>query len=336
MLVSYSAFVSEPVSSGCRSVNMLVICHKRSHWNIYRVPLRHIYTAMGLPGLVSFTCKGPPPFHSYTPIMASVNSVVNFEGFYGPATATLDWCEANYQFSFYVAELVNTFSNLYSIGLAVYGVLNIIRQSLPPVYTIGFIGFATVGLGSFAFHATLLFHWQLADELPMVYVASLGCWVLYDRSPGFSFVDSRALITLFMTIAFDALFTWSYIINRNPVYHQVVFGTIASTIGVRIAYLLNWSEERFRIPDDKKAEISNVFDNIFCDPLTAWKTAVGWPLAFLFEGHAWWHIFTGTGTYFMVVGVTCNSLCMKDDHRSYTMQHPYGFPIVKYAYHKAP
>ncbi len=47
--------------------------------------------------------------------------------------------QANYQFSFYVAELVNTFSNLYSIALAVYGVLNIIRQSLPPVYTIGFI-----------------------------------------------------------------------------------------------------------------------------------------------------------------------------------------------------
>lgn len=284
--------------------------------------------------------------------MASVNSVVNFEGFYGPATATLDWCEANYQFSFYVAELVNTFSNLYSIALAVYGVLSIIRQALPPVYTIGFIGFAFVGLGSFAFHATLLFHWQLADELPMVYVASIGCWVLYDRSPGFSFNSPRALITLLMTVALDALFTWSYIINRNPVYHQVVFGTIASAIGVRIAYLLNWSEESSRLPDDKKAEIGSVFgtgaglfifgffiwnlDNIFCEPLTAWKTAVGWPLAFLFEGHAWWHIFTGTGTYFMVVGVTYISLCMKGDHRNYTMQYPYGFPIVKYAYHKAP
>lgn len=66
-----------------------------------------------------------------------------------------------------------------------------------------------VGIGSFAFHATLLFHYQLADELPMIYVASSSIWFLYDRTPGFSMSDRRTVISLVLIAVFDTLFTWS-------------------------------------------------------------------------------------------------------------------------------
>ena len=46
-------------------------------------------------------------------------------------------------------------------------------------------------------------------------------------------------------------------------------------------------------------------DNIFCGPITYGKYSVGWPAAFLLEGHSWWHILTGVGTYLMIQGVTC-------------------------------
>lgn len=68
MLVSYSAF--EPVSpaAGLRTCSQFV--PGSDNWSIYRDQLRHIqylYAAMGLPGVVSFTCKGPPSVLSYTP-----------------------------------------------------------------------------------------------------------------------------------------------------------------------------------------------------------------------------------------------------------------------------
>jgi dihydroceramidase len=66
-----------------------------------------------------------------------------------------------------------------------------------------------VGLGSFAFHATLLFEAQLADELPMIYVGSYSAWILYDTMPGWDIWNTRSLINFGALIAFDVLFTWS-------------------------------------------------------------------------------------------------------------------------------
>lgn len=79
-----------------------------------------------------------------------------FPGFYGPVTATLDWCEVsgihmdrtlslshpslqeNYQFSYYIAEMANTFSNLFTIGLAICGGIAASRQALPTRYIAGY------------------------------------------------------------------------------------------------------------------------------------------------------------------------------------------------------
>ncbi len=70
--------------------------------------------------------------------------------------------------------------------------------------------FAVVGVGSFAFHATLLYQAQLADELPMIYSVAYGVFLLSDRSPGFNLRDSRrGLLTLILCIAFCVLFTRS-------------------------------------------------------------------------------------------------------------------------------
>ncbi len=77
-------------------------------------------------------------------------------GYWGPVTATLDWCEvrhyssshltypfhyvvqANYQFSHYVAEISNTFSNLFFVCMSLYGARLSSRESLPTRYLVGF------------------------------------------------------------------------------------------------------------------------------------------------------------------------------------------------------
>lgn len=66
-----------------------------------------------------------------------------------------------------------------------------------------------VGLGSFAFHATMLYEAQLADELPMIFVASYGCFVGFDTESGFGSLSRRGKTLLFFLITFNILFIWS-------------------------------------------------------------------------------------------------------------------------------
>ncbi|KAJ7654827.1 ceramidase [Mycena rosella] len=251
--------------------------------------------------------------------MAMLNSTSPRVGFHGPTTATLDWCEANYQFSYYIAEMANTFSNLITIAFAAYGCFLSTSQYLPHRFLFGYIGIGLVGLGSFWFHSTLQFQAQLADELPMIYVTSTTLWLLFDHQSGFTFESTRTRLLTVATAIFNVVFTWTYYINRNPVYHQVVFGILLFSITFRIYYLLTLSSAGKRVPADKRSAISKLFglgvaqftfafilwnlDNIFCDTLTRWKVAVGWPLAFLLEGHSWWHVFTASGTYFKFIGI---------------------------------
>ena len=66
-----------------------------------------------------------------------------------------------------------------------------------------------VGIGSFIFHATLLFEAQLMDELPMIYVASYCCAILFDTSRGFTLKNSKAPELAIIFAVFNVLFTWS-------------------------------------------------------------------------------------------------------------------------------
>jgi len=261
--------------------------------------------------------------------------------YWGPVTSTLDWCEANYQFSPMVAEMANTFSNLITISIGLYGTFRAWNQRLPQRYWTGFSGVAFVGIGSLAFHATLLYEAQLADELPMVLSASYCCFVLFDTRPGFDLRSARGLYPL---ILFNMTFIWSYAVYRNPVFHQVVFASLMLLTIIRTVYLLRMSGPSKDIPVQVRSIIVKIYwtgtgifllgffvwnlDNIFCDTLTTWKFAVGWPIAFLLEGHSWWHCFTALGAYLMMLGTTYLTLCVKDTYKNYTVTYPYGFPQI--------
>ncbi|KAI0334118.1 alkaline phytoceramidase [Cubamyces sp. BRFM 1775] len=300
-------------------------------------------SSLSLPSLPKTTAQ-----HSYPHMAAFANvtagAFLSSRAFWGPVTATLDWCEANYQFSRYIAEAANTFSNLFTVALAVYGSWQSVSENLPARYLAGWMGFALVGIGSFIFHATLLFEAQLMDELPMVYVASYCCAILFDTSQGFSFRDSNALQLSIIFIAFNALFTWSYYLSRDPVYHQVVFATIMFTTLFRTLYLLRNGDIAKRLPVGPRSAVTRLFltgagtfasgfliwnlDNVFCSKVTQWKNSIGWPAAFVLEGKYIRHLFRrrATGTYLMLVGNTCMTLCIKDEHANYAVKKFLGIP----------
>lgn len=59
------------------------------------------------------------------------------------------------------------------------------------------------------FHATLLYEAQLADELPMIYVASFTLAVLLESEPGFEIKSTYSKFLITTTVIFDIVFTAS-------------------------------------------------------------------------------------------------------------------------------
>lgn len=101
---------------------------------------------------------------------------------WGPHSGTIDWCETNYSHTRYIAEFVNTITNLPVIVLGLYGFWYSRQQGVPTRYALCYLGLSLIGIGSFGFHASLRWEWQLMDELPMVsHLASLI--LLFDPGP---------------------------------------------------------------------------------------------------------------------------------------------------------
>ena len=86
------------------------------------------------------------------------------EGFFGEPTSTIDWCERNYEVTYWIAEFWNTISNLSFILCGILGIVQAIRYRYEPRFVLIAIGITLVGFGSSAFHGTLLFEYQMAGE----------------------------------------------------------------------------------------------------------------------------------------------------------------------------
>lgn len=93
------------------------------------------------------------------------------------------------------------------VGWYVKGLFTVASQLPAKMAHLRWQGFALVGLGSFVFHATLLFSAQLADELPMVYVASYFSAALFDTQPGFDIYNARSIGIGIILVVFNVLFT---------------------------------------------------------------------------------------------------------------------------------
>jgi hypothetical protein len=135
---------------------LLRICIRLSPTMLYHlVPL-----SPSRPGLTPRSLS-PPLGRSHIPLRPLTTD-------WGHHTGTIDWCETNYSHSRYIAEFVNSLTNFPSIFLGLYGLYHTQTHGIPLRYGLCFLGLSLIGIGSFGFHASLRWEWQLMDELPMV------------------------------------------------------------------------------------------------------------------------------------------------------------------------
>ncbi|OAV99145.1 hypothetical protein PTTG_02887 [Puccinia triticina 1-1 BBBD Race 1] len=250
------------------------------------------------------------------------------DGYWGPSTSSIDWCEANYAITRFIAEFANTLSNLAFFAWAFYGVKKCRDEKLPLPLALCQVGIALVGIGSFMFHATLHYEWQLADELPMIFSSAFTTYVVFDTGRA-SLPRSRFVRSLpFLLFLYCSGFTAIYLRHPNPVFLQVAFAAIQLTANFRAAYTICTAPVKTCKEQKNKAQIIRYLsagffttligfliwnvDNIFCDRISHLKQHLGIPWSFAVEGHAWWHLATGTGAYLSTVGLQLMSVSFKE------------------------
>lgn len=129
----------------------------------------------------------------------------------------------------------------------------------------------------------------------------------------------------------------------NPVYHQVAFALIMTCAILRSAQLI------MRLPEAMRAKLGRTLgggvavfvlgfaiwnaDNYFCVYLRstrAWLTAHGLgPLGTFTEGHGYWHLMTGYGSYRIFIASIQLCLATKTSAAQWTYNEKLWFPVVR-------
>lgn len=68
-------------------------------------------------------------------------------------------------------------------------------------------------------------------------------------------------------------------------------------------------------------------DNHYCSTIRRWRHDVGLPWGLLLEGHGWWHLMTGIGSYFYLVWGIWLRHCLNERQDKYFLSWPSWFSL---------
>ncbi|KAH7311637.1 ceramidase [Stachybotrys elegans] len=224
-------------------------------------------------------------------------------GVWSPPTSSANFCEEDYVVTRWIAEFINTLTNLMYVYFAVrqMAARNPRGQLALRPDTMS-VSLLVLGVCSFLFHATLRQSMQFADELAMLGLAWAMLLGIISIGPASAYDAAlKAGLALFFP-AFSAFYVWS----GQIIYHATAFMIILILITLRGYYLLYGPLAQ--LPEAKSKEWRArgttalavlVFgyalwhvDLECCAELRALRKSVGLPWAWLLEMHGWWHVLT--------------------------------------------
>jgi len=226
-------------------------------------------------------------------------------GVWGETTASIDWCETNYEVTVYVAEFWNTISNLSMIIPPLYGVWNARKYALETRFFVSHLSLLLVGIGSTMFHMTLKYPMQLLDELPMIYGS---CVFIYCMAQVKSGPRDRAVWLVSALVFYAVFFTAIYSVWQNPLVHEFANGLLIAALFVQAFMLLKTD---FDPGCAKLFALGSLFyalafliwniDNHFCSHLQDFRAVNPLGVGVLTQFHAFWHILAGYATYLHIL-----------------------------------
>ncbi|XP_046575312.1 alkaline ceramidase 3-like [Haliotis rubra] len=228
------------------------------------------------------------------------------DGYWGPVTSTLDWCEENYVVLPFIAEFWNTISNLMMIIPPLCGAVMAYRERLEARIIWCHLGLLVVGIGSWFFHMTLLYSMQLLDELPMIWGSAFMVYAYATLSSPPQSDNTGLKVFEFL---YCSIVTIVYLVNKNPVFHEVAYGLMVfSILACAVRTMLKYEHSLTLFLTSTVSYgigflLWNV-DNTFCGHLRYARKNVLGVAGPVTELHAWWHVLAGFGTYLSFLFVT--------------------------------
>lgn len=287
------------------------------------------------------------------------------DGYWLPVTSTINWCEEDYYATRYSAEIVNTLTNLLFVALGIKGVRNCLKYEHDSVFLVAFIGYLLVGSGSFAFHSTLKYPMQLVDELSMIYTACLMCYATFSFSRsrvarqvlGLGLLSLAIFITLYYHYLQDPVFHQNAfaLITAVVLFRSMYVMEVNIRPSLRAKYSAKPQKtshatmskaERLADAHRDRAIVKEMWamvaiglsiflggfgiwalDNKYCPTIRTWRHKVGLPWGILLEGHGWWHLMTGFGSYFYIVWAVWLRHCLNERQDEYVLNWPSYFSL---------
>lgn len=264
-------------------------------------------------------------------------------GYWSPQTSAANFCEIDYEYTHYIAELINTLSNLAYIWQGVVTLPKNLRGSGRELqlwkWPVENLALLLVGLGSGAFHATLLHEMQILDESGMYALVGALDYRLWSAgmTDGTNLLFGTVLGGLIAgVIGWNAVGTSDG--KASNVIHLLLFIGLLTALWPRVLYMIRKERDIRRSQGQKGQDATArrlmrefrmgvvfffsgfaiwIIDGKFCDQLRDFRAFLGPPGAWYLEGHGWWHFLTalGAGNFVRVVReLTEEKAIVKKEH----------------------
>lgn len=220
-------------------------------------------------------------------------------GVWGPVTATLDWCELNYEHTRYIAEYWNTLSNMAMLLPPLYSMLVAWRVNIERRFIFLYSFLMLVGFGSWLFHMTLRYEMQLMDELPMEWGTLIMVYCLLTvHKPN---LDGNRMVKLGL-LAYGIVLAVVYLHFKTPIIHQAGYG-ILTTYALYLDIMI---VRKLKVDNNLLYTALALYytgflvwniDNMLCAQLEELRQSLPFVLRPFTQCHAWWHVLAGYGSY---------------------------------------
>lgn len=234
---------------------------------------------------------------------------INEVGFWGPPTSNIDWCENNYEVTYYIAEFWNTISNIVLILLPFYAVYTFKKTGHEKRILLTFLFFTLVGLGSWCFHMTLLYEMQLLDEMPMLLVVLTAIYCqLTVLWPSVNDSKVKHFGSIVLLQFYGLLSTYFYVVSNIPTVFQSLYGALVLLMTVFNYWISYYRPSRGRLARRALymytlAVTVWLIDYHYCEQLQTIRESLPSFLSPFFQLHAVWHVLSGFSGYYAIVFV---------------------------------
>lgn len=216
----------------------------------------------------------------------------NKEGYWGEKTSSVNFCEVDYQWTPYIAELWNMLSSFVIVMFPIIGLMHS-NPTKEKRFTLCYIILGIVGSGSVALHTSLTAETQACDEVPMLWMTTALLYCIVDTKQGTS---SSFFASISVVISIVLTYTYAHVASFYHVFVGVYLSMVLFIL-VSLARML-WNDTGTK----KKLFMMGLFAYVIVGS-SVWVLDMFMceQLSFLYIGgitlHPLWHLAAGYASY---------------------------------------